>query len=462
VFLLESEGKRGQYLTLSHRWGDANILRTTSRTLERFKNRIPIETLCQNFQDAMTVTRRLGFRYLWIDSLCIIQDSEEDWNRESRRMADIYLYSTLTISASDALDGNAGFLYRRNPLQDEFAKIPYINRDGVVDGHYYIAPKLRSIFDTEPFPLNRRGWTLQESILARRTVLFGKDQLHWECQSDSWDEGETQFKTLGSKLGGRKLAKLISYGSDTNGLLRFEPWYEIIKQYSDRELTFESDKLPALSGLASSFQRIMGCHYAAGLWEEDLPRGLLWSSGLRKDVFRRPGSPRAPSWSWAGVDGHLEFPFPQGKSQIFDIRVEMEQAGSDPFGKVTSGMMSLRGRIRPVYQSKSQNAVSQKELLSTHMVDVTGLIVGRGQFDTLERYTQIYCLLIRLNLTNDRHSPDSLLLVKDHDAESATYRRIGVFFSNWDEIPSPKTDTAHLSAVPPFFREASLEQVMLV
>lgn len=209
----------------------------------------------------------------------------------------------------------------------------------------------------------------------------------------------------------------------------------------------------------------MGCHYAAGLWEEDLPRGLLWSSGLRKEVFLRPGSPRAPSWSWASVDGHVEFPFPQGKSQIFDIRVEMEQSGSDPFGKVTSGMMQLKVWIQPVYsghESKSEDVIPQKELLSTHMTDASGKIVGRGQFDTLEKYSQIYCLLVRVNPTNDKQSPDSLLLVKNHDAESATYRRIGVFFSELDAVRSLETDTTHLLGLPPFYREASLEQVMLV
>lgn len=240
--------RRKQWQTLSHRWGDAEILKTTSHTLGFFKTGIPTDKLCQNFQDAIRVTRRLGFRYLWIDSLCIVQDSVEDWNRESGIMADIYLYSTLTLCASDAVDGNAGFLHQRGQLEDDFAKIPYIDKDGVSNGHFYIAPKHRSVLDPEVFPLNRRGWTLQESILARRNVLFGKNQLHWECQSLSWDEGETEFLTSEVKLVGKKLAKLISHGSDKHGLLRFEPWYDIIKQYSDRQLTFEDDKLPALSG----------------------------------------------------------------------------------------------------------------------------------------------------------------------------------------------------------------------
>jgi hypothetical protein len=188
--LFESKGYRSEYLTLSHCWGGSNILSTTSNNIKSFKKCVPFANVCKTLQDAITVTRRLGFRYLWIDSLCIIQDSAEDWHKESSRMADIYFHCALALSGLDSPNRNSGLLYERRPLEEDFAKLNYYNEEGMLDGHVLVSRDHDSLYSLAKFSelsqsrhsLEQRGWTLQEQVLSSRSVLFGKDQLHWECR----------------------------------------------------------------------------------------------------------------------------------------------------------------------------------------------------------------------------------------------------------------------------------------
>ena len=158
-FLLETEGMKGEYLTLSHCWGKAQIKTTKLCNLSSHKERIRLADLCANFQDAILVTRNLGFRYLWIDSLCIIQDSDKDWDAESSQMARVYRNSTLTLSAANATNADAGFLRKRKPLADASAEISYLDSRGTETGQFYICEPLSDFdSDVEKGPLNKRAW----------------------------------------------------------------------------------------------------------------------------------------------------------------------------------------------------------------------------------------------------------------------------------------------------------------
>lgn len=181
--LVETNGMRGTYLTLSHCWGVAGVMaKTLIANLEDRKKDIEIESLSANLRDAIITTRRLGFRYLWIDSLCIIQDSTPDWETEASRMAQIYNHSTMTISASRASSSDSGFL-RETEDAPGFVAMTHPGNHG----QYYLgkaAPESSSyLSDVERGPLNSRGWTLQERVLSRRSIFFGQNQMHWECQT---------------------------------------------------------------------------------------------------------------------------------------------------------------------------------------------------------------------------------------------------------------------------------------
>ena len=113
VTLFEHNGTTGRYMTLSHSWGSSPQLTTTTKRLNEFKKGVEVSSLPKNFQDAVQITRKLGIRFLWIDSLCIIQDDPQDWERESAQMASIYRNSYLTISATASPDSSSGCFPRR-------------------------------------------------------------------------------------------------------------------------------------------------------------------------------------------------------------------------------------------------------------------------------------------------------------------------------------------------------------
>ncbi|KAF2807000.1 HET-domain-containing protein, partial [Mytilinidion resinicola] len=150
---------RDNYVALSHCWGPSKPLITTSANISQFQAEIPSTTLPQTFDDAIKITRLLGIRYLWIDSLCIIQDVPDDWLRESATMFSVYSNADITISASRASSSVDGFL----SLDTEFASL-----------------KMRLTH-----PARKRSsslaWVIQERYLSRRILLFGSAQTFWEC-----------------------------------------------------------------------------------------------------------------------------------------------------------------------------------------------------------------------------------------------------------------------------------------
>ncbi|KAH9207793.1 heterokaryon incompatibility, partial [Leptodontidium sp. 2 PMI_412] len=150
------------YVALSHCWGGSILPRATKATIQLLKSTIDWGSLTKTFQDAITLTRKLGFHYIWIDSLCIIQDDENDWRVESLKMADIYENAELVVSATGAKDGSEGLFRERKPVQ-------ILASDDTQDS---------STFN----PLLTRAWAFQEKLLATRIVHFADHELVWECK----------------------------------------------------------------------------------------------------------------------------------------------------------------------------------------------------------------------------------------------------------------------------------------
>lgn len=179
-------GKKGIYTALSHCWGSAQTSKTTASTLKSFSQNIDVLHLPKSFQDAILITRKLGIAYIWIDSLCIIQDSAGDWHREASRMENYYSNCFLNISALSARDSNVGFLNRRKlapdvQLQDDL-RLRHASRPwGTV---FYNSP------------LSQRAWVLQERLLSNRVLHFGDEELFWECSTLSARESSSESFTL--------------------------------------------------------------------------------------------------------------------------------------------------------------------------------------------------------------------------------------------------------------------------
>lgn len=411
-------GISGQYATLSHCWGNTATVQTTTETLRAHEKQIPLAGLTKTFRDAVVITRNLKFQYLWIDSLCIIQDDWKDWEAESSMMADIYGNSTLTIAASSAKNGLAGCFFPRDPGPSVALNYP---SETCPSRSVYVRRPLKYFSQTvDDGPLNSRAWAFQERLLSRRILHYCQDQLHWECEETCLSEDGTEeepvnyFKST-SILRSNSIPTLHHLIPTYNNIPRshylehsmYLEWYNMVHKYTQRDLTKAEDKLPALSGLASVFARRTGDRYVAGLWESDLKTGLLWRPS-HKDGPRlhRPPRFRAPSWSWAALDGQVIFNYDVSYTSpeepdtdimfaLRDIDVDLEPAGSDPFGMVASGTLTVTGRLKPVeYQIKTEDMEYWKSPLpcmQDHLYS-GGEKIGIAFFDEAGTHGPLYCL----------------------------------------------------------------------
>ena len=167
-------------------------LTTTIRNVEDRMRSISMNILPATFRDAVTITRNLGLRYIWIDSLCIIQDSKEDWEHEAARMADVYKNSYVTIAAESASNCHEGILKQRN-FEFDPIEVPFNSQGHNIHTNLYLRPVQDDWETSITGPRSKlcsRAWVLQESMLAPRTLHYGSQQMFWECKSFSHAEGD--------------------------------------------------------------------------------------------------------------------------------------------------------------------------------------------------------------------------------------------------------------------------------
>jgi Heterokaryon incompatibility protein (HET) len=309
------------YVTLSHCWGNIPMLKLTHSTLNSLRKNIPLKNLPKTFLDAIMFTRRMGLRYLWIDSLCIVQDSVDDWTKEASLMADVYKNARFNIAATAAINSHHGMFYDRDPLKIGSCLV-LITWDGTwfiseqdVKGSYYLTRKDAFDEDICLAPLNKRGWVLQERLLSRRIFHFSKNQIYWECteslasesfpygQEPGWMFGFQKEHCFHLTLPEARKLRQKSYRAD--GL--YSTWRELLEQFTMCELTFPKDKFIAIDGIASTLQSWLEDVYIAGCWKGSILYDLLWKVSHSTRSVRLPLKPRAPSWSWASIDAEVDF-----------------------------------------------------------------------------------------------------------------------------------------------------------
>lgn len=331
-------GKR--YITLSHKWGNGNFLRLCTTNLFDLEKGLPIKKLRKTFQDILTIAERLDIPYVWIDSLCIIQsgDNHKDWQRESQTMTEVYSNSFCNISADYGDEENGLFYQRQNgdfepPCKikarwKERPKTSFLEATELSSGvqmspsessTYYVVHRTQWGEYLADSPLNRRGWVMQERLLAPRILSFTSRMVSWNCgqteTNEKWPRGTFRNPFLPKFIGGFdrqrrppsqrgfQFHSQRDWGEQDVGPL-IDWWYRLVDDYTGFELTKESDRLVAIAGVARKLRPIVGDQYVTGLWANSLPWALTWSATLQER--RQPAAAYySPTFSWAACPARV-------------------------------------------------------------------------------------------------------------------------------------------------------------
>lgn len=459
-----------RYATLSHSWGSQKFETLRLANLEQMHSRIPGESLTKTFADAIEIARAAGLDYLWIDSLCIIQDDHKDWVVEAAKMTSVYGGSSLNIAASSARDGTEGCFPK--PRGHPWGFVHEI----------CMKEKMRLLefmpawwYDRyfESAHLNSRAWCVQEKILAPRTLHCSNYGLYWECRtvraSEDFPNGFTG----------------VFYEAFEPSMLmhpeRSEPlgWPPVVEWYSACDLTYPGDKLVALSGVARAIMDKTRDQYVCGLWRKDLHNQLCW---IALEPRLRPQY-RAPSWSWAAVDGGIRFDRNDGDNDSYYLNghlysrvriISVENTGADPCGAVVHGVLMLdcdlvrKGTVRlapPGLAVDGNRPPTEPWLLYADLGHKNYLFPFHLDCSEDRLSQVIYFVPLRNTSDSHHHYPDDDpdrcdyqrifgLVVEETDGPGHGYRRIGCFAYQSCDRPDRE---AHES--PLFF--ASFKEVLL-
>lgn len=355
---------------------------TTEANFQDQLREIPWSSLPKTYQQAIDLTRVLGFNYIWIDSLCIIQGSTEDFAAQTSMMGDIYKNAFLVISAASGHDTESGFLALKKH-GSQIITIPDHKRGPEDLDRVYVRPWIsvmqqslwgnyHASLDTDP--VFTRAWCLQERLLATRIIHFTSNEMLWECRSCIACEcgyGPSQIDYNDKPV---LLQQYFDRVKERNGGCPFSPtfgptrcpgrsfsdsddckdhfpdensfWWMLVERFSTCRITEVSDRLPAIGGLARRMQSENLGGYYAGLWENDLPLALLWQrdgyeASATWETHSRPSNYIAPTWSWVSLIGKLQRAKPDyiPTATVQDVRCEL--ANADHFGSLRSGYITI-------------------------------------------------------------------------------------------------------------------------
>ena len=246
----------------------------------------------------------MNISYLWIDSLCIVQDSEEDWRNQSAKMAEIYANAFLTVAASASENATKGLFRTPDP---SFVGDP-------LPGHQGVYVRFTTDADDDTWPLLRRAWVFQELVLSPRVVHFGPNEMIWQCRNAV----RSQSRKL-SRVPSRSIGILRTTVRTTGKLQSEDPdltyvWHVMVELYTRRSLTYGKDRLPAIAAIAKIMQTLRpDDEYMAGLWRSSLCVDMLWHlarapvryTGNQLAAVKRRMAGSIPTWSWASTSRHV-------------------------------------------------------------------------------------------------------------------------------------------------------------
>lgn len=362
VQLIDSRDHRpvSGYVALSHCWGSEQLICTTSGNIQIHRETINYSTLPRTFQDAITVALKMDVAYLWIDSLCIIQGDKDDWARHAETMDKIYENALFVVAATCSSGGSIPFLGPDVQSDRYTYRAPSLKISTSIDAQQrpvVVATRARK-FDGRLMPmfisgpLEERAWSCQESYCAVRLIRFTDTEVKWRCNTAAGCECHGRLTT--------EVQKPLQIANDKTTM--FEQWRQVSIEFAGRSLTYNTDRLPALAGIASRFHARLGSTYIAGLWQAELPFNLKW---YREDLAITPiDTPLilpamdngVPSWSWASNFGKCRWLWKnylgeedtelEQQSFVDVVQVDCVPSAANAFGEVRAGsFIELRGGV---------------------------------------------------------------------------------------------------------------------
>lgn len=421
------------YATLSHCWGSApNFITLTTGNLDDFRKGIPINALPPSFRDAMVICNRLCIRYIWIDSLCIMQDSESDWLLHTEEMSSIYQNCYLNLSFDAAANPREGAFRHRNSdvLQECCAfstmshyhagiKDPYLDieplrialtggpsdnssqnsptdkitgKDSSVDATsvkkrptrelfkcLIFAPELDFTISTSDLPLSSRGWVVQERLLSPRVLHFTEDRIMWECEESASLHEALPRGILGTGEPFDETLQPFSIGCFLGGkpnlhqFEQFHKWDMIVRKYSGCLLTYpEKDKLVAFAAIAQGFSPVFGEDYYAGHFRQNMPFDLVWSVS-KQHSDKKSATKRYPTWSWTSVDSQIIYHtvFDRSLVEVQDVSVSLVDT-SHKYGPVKGGQLIMKCLIVRGKLGAYQGHRIYQDIWTVHLQEIVG------------------------------------------------------------------------------------------
>ncbi|OTA04371.1 hypothetical protein A9Z42_0049630 [Trichoderma parareesei] len=447
VLDLVENPKSVKYAALSHRWTSETptVSLLTSNLPDRKQHGMPIASLPRMMQDVVLVLRRLDIEYVWIDSLCIVQDDKEDWKREAAKMALIYTNAELTVAASWCDKPYQSLFRDHSEPRELHVDLGEANGQSIFirrrKPHFTWSEEATVEDPDAEWPLLGRGWVYQEQLLSRRMLHFTRNELIWECPETTQCECGWYDSNM------RNQSTRHSYKRSAAE----KAWVDIIKGYAKRPLTVIADRLLALAGIGKAMAAVRGydsAEYLCGMWEKELEESFFWF--LAEPPRAKPDI-GLPSWSWASVVGDVEC----WQLSLEDVEFsgsEVVYAGDALMGDMVSGQLSLSGYAASgvLYHGQEWNDIVEARnsegldiLTSAGATDNFGLKLGE-QFATfipdyrldmhIASGSQVVCLLF--GRTSFVEVDDSgkiaetitsyILILRPLDGTPLRYERIGV------------------------------------
>ncbi|KAI0385985.1 HET-domain-containing protein [Hypomontagnella monticulosa] len=404
------------YACLIYCWGPSQSpIKTLASTIDDFMQDIQWASLSKTFQDAVDICRRLHIDYIWIDSLCIIQDSDEDWATESMKMAQIYENTYLTIAATKST------IFCRPIIEN----LVYCRKK----------PPEFNMFDRQKnWPLLTRAWVYQEMRLSNRVLHFGSEEVIWQCRTCRRSESRSNDSDAPTTL---------SYNEGYVSGSDLVDWYNTVYEYSHLSLTFEKDRFAALAAVAQREEtsRTPDRGFLLGLWKDELLRDLLWQI-VPHQQLRRRSKLKCPTWTWASVMSRVTWP-QLGRGRVLQllectsvIHTDIQYTGSPYLGRYERAILHLRGPliattiaeighdgIRGISDVHSRFMLGDMRFLPIHQVDVNTYTDSTPIVDSS---CEIYILPIAI-LVDTLFSVLglSLIRVEAESGQGVEYERIG-------------------------------------